>query len=65
MTSKENKKTKFSLKTLIKMMKGYKRYLLISAISLILAALIWFAIPYVSSIAVDYVIGENEEVRRQ
>jgi ATP-binding cassette subfamily B protein len=62
MTSKENKKTKFSLKTLIKMMKGYKRYLLISAISLILAALIWFAIPYVSSIAVDYVIGENEEV---
>ncbi|NLB61171.1 MAG: ABC transporter ATP-binding protein [Clostridiales bacterium] len=62
MTGNEKVKPKFSLKTLVRMMKGYKRHLLFSALALVIAALVWFAIPYVSSIAVDYIIGGNEDV---
>ena len=57
MTGNEKVKPKFSLKTLVRMMKGYKRHLLFSALALVIAALVWFAIPYVSRIAVSEIIG--------
>lgn len=62
-SGEKKEKRKLSIKLIARIMHGQKRYLLLSVVAMLIAVLMSYCVPYITSFTIDYVIGDDKNAQ--